>query len=258
MRAGLSVLVGLLVVATVAVPGGFALATTVATPGLHLSDAFGSTAVSSYNWAGYAATGANGTVTKVSGAWVQPAVTCSSGQSLAAFWVGIDGFNSGTVEQDGSLAWCSGGVATYYVWWETYPANAVQTWATISAGDHISASVTYHASSGMFTMALKDTTSGGSWTKSSANHGALESSAECIAERPAGASNSSGLYALSKFKTEKFTSCKATIAGTSGGIGTFTSYAITMVSYPSGTRTLASVSGLTGNSKFTVTWHHAS
>jgi hypothetical protein len=259
MRGWLSVLVGLAVVATVAVPSGLGMAAAVAAPGLHLGAVWGQSSSSAYNWAGYAATGGTGSVTQVTGSWNQPSVTCGKGTTLAAFWIGIDGYTSSTVEQDGTLAQCSHGTATYYSWWETYPANAVQTWATIKAGDSFTSTVTYNSAAGTFTMSLKDTTSGTSWSKTSSNSGASENSAECIAERPAGASNSSGLYALSKFGTMTFSTCGATISGTTGGIGTFSTVtAITMVSYPSGTRTLATVSSLSSNTKFTVTWKHAS
>jgi hypothetical protein len=258
MRGWLSVLVSLAVVATVAVPAGFALAASPAPPALHLGPVWGAS-TSSYNWAGYAATGSTGSVTSVTGTWTEPSVTCKSGTTLAAFWIGIDGYSSSTVEQDGTLAQCSHGSATYYSWWETYPANAVQTWASISAGNSFSASVTYNSAAGTFTMSLKDTTTGTSWSHTSANSGAMENSAECIAERPAGASNSSGLYALAKFGTMTFGTCSATISGSTGGIGTFSTVtSISMVSYPSGSRTLASVSALSSSTKFTVTWKHAS
>jgi hypothetical protein len=259
MRGWLSVLVGLAVVATVAAPGGFALATTVAAPPLHLGPAWASSSSSAYNWAGYAATGATGSVTKVTGSWTQPSVTCKKGTTLAAFWIGIDGYTSSTVEQDGTLAQCSHGSATYYSWWETYPANSVQEWAAISAGNAFTSSVTYNTAANTFTMKLTDTTTGASWSKTSANSGAEENSAECIAERPAGADNTSGLYALAKFTTATFATCIATISGSTGGIGTFgTVTSITMVSYPSGSRVLASVSALTSDTEFTVTWKHAS
>jgi hypothetical protein len=260
MRGWLCLLVSLSVVATVAAPGGFALAASLGTGGAHLAPAWATPSSSSaYNWAGYAATSGSGTVTQVTGTWTEPSVTCPRGTTLAAFWIGIDGYSSSTVEQTGTLAQCYHGSATYYAWWETYPANAVQTFATISAGNHFDAWVNYSSSSGAFTMTLKDTTSGTTWSKTSTNSGASESSAECIAERPAGASNSSGLYALAKFGSMSFSSCTATISGTSGGIGGFsTVYAITMVSYPSASRTLATVSTLTSNSAFTVTWKHAS
>src|SRR5215467_11203890 len=53
----------------------------------------------STNWSGYAAT--TGTYTSVSASWIQPAGNCPSwfGSQYAAFWVGLDGFSSSTVEQ---------------------------------------------------------------------------------------------------------------------------------------------------------------
>jgi hypothetical protein len=67
-------------------------------------------------------------------------VSCTSQTSLAAFWVGIDGCSSSSVEQDGTLAECYGGAAYYYTWWEMYPANAIQVVGqTLRAGDSITA-----------------------------------------------------------------------------------------------------------------------
>jgi hypothetical protein len=261
MHRWLAILVSVAVVATVAVPTAAVLVSVPATHGSPFGGVLaGISSSSAYNWAGYAESSGTGTVTKVTATWTQPAVTCpTKGTTLAAFWIGIDGYSSSTVEQDGTLAQCTHGTASYYSWWETYPANAVQTWATIHSGDKFSASVTYSSSTGKFTMALTDTTTSTSWSKTSTNSGASENSAECIAERPAGASNASGLYALADFGTASFGSCTATVSGTSGGIGTFsTVYEITMVNYSSGTRDLAVPSSLTGNSAFTVTWKHAS
>jgi hypothetical protein len=260
MHRWLCLLLSLAFVASVAAPSGIALASVRAnSPALWANVLAAPGNSSAYNWAGYAESSGTGTVTKVTGAWTEPSVSCSTGTTYAAFWIGIDGYSSNTVEQDGTLAQCYHGVASYDAWWETYPANAVQTFATVHAGDKFTAKVTYNSATGKFTMSITDQTSGTTWTKVSKNSGASENSAECIAERPAGASNSSGLYALAKFGTVSFTSCKATVSGSTGGIGTFsTVYEITMVSYPSGTRTLASPSALTGNSAFTVTWKHAS
>ena len=53
-------------------------------------------------------------------------MTCTSATSLAAFWVGIDGYSSSSVEQDGTLVECYRGTAYYYTWWEMYPTNAIQ------------------------------------------------------------------------------------------------------------------------------------
>ncbi len=60
----------------------------------------------------------------------RPAASCTSTTSLAAFWVGIDGYSSGSVEQDGTLVECYRDVAYYYTWWEMYPTNAIQVVGT--------------------------------------------------------------------------------------------------------------------------------
>src|SRR5262249_45222375 len=57
----------------------------------------------SRTWGGYAVTGATGSATDFQGSWIVPAVTCSGGPNqYASMWVGIDGFNSNTVEQTGT------------------------------------------------------------------------------------------------------------------------------------------------------------
>jgi hypothetical protein len=62
------------------------------------------TSVSSSNWVGYAATGAAGSFTSVSASWTQPTASCATGSQYAAFWVGLDGYTSKTVEQIGTEA----------------------------------------------------------------------------------------------------------------------------------------------------------
>src|SRR5437899_12002115 len=73
----------------------------------------------SSNWSGYAATG--GGFQTVSANWTQPTATCGATATYSSFWVGIDGDGSGTVEQTGTSADCSGGGAKYYAREEMYP-----------------------------------------------------------------------------------------------------------------------------------------
>jgi hypothetical protein len=81
----------------------------------------------STNWSGYVDTNSGGhTYSEVSGNWTEPTATCTSTNSDAAFWVGLDGFTSATVEQAGTLAVCGDGTASYYTWWEMYPTDALQ------------------------------------------------------------------------------------------------------------------------------------
>lgn len=225
----------------------------------------------SYNWAGYANYNQpTGGVTKVSGAWVQPAVTCpATGTQYAAFWVGIDGYSSATVEQTGTLAICHAGVASYYAWWELYPTNAIQviTTMTVSPGDHLSASVVFHPVPNDFTMTIKDLTAATMFSVTAAQAAvyapyALENGAECIIERPAEIS-SSGVFTLlhlADFGTVTFSSCMSTVSGTSGGVGLFVPSAlIYMVGLKSTTTHviyLASPGGPTNFNRwsFTTTW----
>src|SRR5438445_5364642 len=77
----------------------------------------------STNWSGYAVTGASGSVSDAKGSWTVPAIqgTCPGTNQYSSFWVGIDGFSTGTVEQTGTDSDCQNGVPTYYAWYEFYP-----------------------------------------------------------------------------------------------------------------------------------------
>ena len=79
-----------------------------------IGHSFSRNASQSTNWSGYAATGR---FTSVSATWTEPAGHCTSATRYASFWVGLDGFNSNTVEQTGSDVDCSGGSPVYYSWY---------------------------------------------------------------------------------------------------------------------------------------------
>jgi hypothetical protein len=106
--------------------------------------------------------------------------------------VGIDGYTSGTVEQTGIAgSWDdSTATATYNAWWEMYPRVSTTIRSmTISAGDSITASVTYDGG-GSFTLSIADNTTGQAFsTTASAPVGgpnvASRNSAEFIVERAA-------------------------------------------------------------------------
>ncbi len=213
----------------------------------------GSTWSNATNWAGYAALPGKDTVTKASAAWVEPTASCTSATSYAAFWVGIDGANTDSVEQTGTAVECLGGVAFYWAWWELFP-NPMETISkiTVSPGDHFSASVTYTPSH-TFSMKIRDVTTGISVAKAGTLPSAKRADAECIAERP---SVDDALTALAPFGSVKFSSCTATVSGTSGGIGTFAPlWRIDMVS---GTTVLAKTGALSNDTSFKVTWEDSS
>ena len=203
------------------------------------------TKVESTNWAGYAASGSNGSFTTVSAKWTQPTVKCSSTDTYSVFWVGLDGFNSTTVEQDGSAGFCQGGSPVYFAWYEVYPKEPiVEINKPVAAGDSFSASATA-LSKTSFKLVVSDTTQKWTFTTKQTLTGALLSSAEVIAEAPA---NSSGILPLANFGTVHFTA--SMVNGKS--IGSFSPDEITMVT--SGGTVKAQPSALSGGTAFTVTW----
>jgi hypothetical protein len=134
---------------------------------------------------GYVDTNSAGNTYKEASAhWVQPAITCTSADTSAAFWVGIDGYSSDTVEQAGTEAVCEDGSAEYLTWWEMYPGPVQIVGETVRAGDHITVSVSRSGTE--YTLALTDaTTAGNGFTVSQACSACANSSAEWI-EEPTG------------------------------------------------------------------------
>jgi Peptidase A4 family len=216
-----------------------------------------STATSSYNWAGYAdVSSTNGTFTKVSGAWTVPSVTCTKEDRITSDWVGLDGFASSTVEQDGTVSQCFEDTAVYYTWYEMYPAGTIAVGTSVAPGDKIAASVTRSGSS--YTLAVTDSTN----TTNSFSHKAtcatttcLATSAEWIAERPA---YSIGIAPEAQFSNVPFSASSETAAGKTSTISGYsgTNYRITTID-ATGTYDIATVSGLTGGNAFSASWKNS-
>ena len=200
----------------------------------------------STNWSGYAVTGGTGAFTSISASWTEPTGTCSGSAKYSSFWVGLDGYNSSTVEQTGSEVDCSGRTAEYYSWYEMYPAYPVNFSNTVRPGDHFTGSVTFNGGSS-YTLKLSDTTRGWSHTINASLSGAANSSAEVIAEAPC-CTASGGILPLAHFSPVTFTS--ASVNGSP--IGNFSPTQIIMVN-SSGTAK-DSVSSLSGGNSFTVSW----
>ncbi len=210
--------------------------------------------VTSLNWAGYASTGT--TFKAVVGSWTEPLVNCApASNGAAAFWVGLDGYNSSTVEQAGTIAICTNGHPTYYDWWEMYPKNAVQLVHTVSPGDQMRASVTY--SSNSYTLKVTDSThSSSSFTTTQTCSGTCRrSSADWIVEAP----SSGGILPLPNFGQITFKSASATSnAGHTGPINdrAWTAHRITMVNGNNQVKASTSKLNSMGNG-FTVKWVRA-
>lgn len=215
------------------------------------------TAESTFNWAGYAdSSKTHGAFTKVSGAWTVPSVTCTAEDRITSDWVGLDGFTSSTVEQDGTVSQCFEGRAVYYTWYEMYPANTIAVGTTVAAGDKIRASVSRSGSA--YTLAVTDSTRGAnSFTRHAtcATTTCLDTSAEWIAERPA---YSIGIVPEAQFATVPFSAASETAGGRTSTISGYsgTNFDITTID-ATGSYDIASVSGLTGGNAFKATWRNS-
>lgn len=213
------------------------------TPGF-IAHGFGieNATVTSTNWAGYAATGS--TYTSVSTTYTQPSVSCSGRSgTYAAFWVGLDGYNSSTVEQTGTMAYCSGSTAEYVGWYEMYPQGSNDYTNTVKAGDTIFESVTFSGTS-TYKLVLEDETRG--WTKTTtvSASGDARSSAEVIAEAP----YSGGVLPLADFGTVTFNG--SLVNGSN--LSSFSPTAINMVSSSGAAE--ATTSAFSGDN-FHITWN---
>ena len=164
----------------------------------------------STNWSGYAATGGSGAFSSVSASWTEPAANCSanrrrSSDQYAAFWVGLDGFSSNSVEQTGTDSDCVGRTPDYYGWYEMYPANPVYFGNPVAPGDQMSASVTFSGTE-TYTLVLKDSTRGWTQTITQNEAGLARSSAEVITEAP---SSNTGVLPLADFGTVNYAGATA-------------------------------------------------
>jgi hypothetical protein len=205
-------------------------------------------AAQSTNWSGYAAT--TGTYTSVSASWTEPTGTCSGSAKYSSFWVGLDGYNSSSVEQTGSEVDCSGSRAVYYAWYEMYPDVSHSYSNTVRPGDQFHASVTYTGSN-HFSLFIQDITRGWSHTTTGTLAGAPRSSAEVIVEAPC-CTASGGILPLANFGTVNITGSLAngSALGNAGGVTE-----ITMVNNSGQAKDR--VSSLSGGENFSATWLRA-
>lgn len=223
----------------------------------HVAAIKGLTQVQYYNWSGYANDHSGGlTYTSVSATWSQPGVTCPKDEDLiVVFWVGLDGFTTNTVEQDGTLAWCFRGTALYYSWWEMFPTNNIQiVGSTVAPNDAITALVSFAA--GNYNLKLTDTTHpANSFTKSAkcgAGQKCLNQSAEWIVETPGG---TRGLWPWPNFGTWKLANAKVTAGKTHGVIDSFPDDEITIVDTDSNSLATTGALNAAGNA-FADAWKY--
>jgi hypothetical protein len=200
--------------------------------------------------------------TNAKASWHVPEVNCSkTPNTYSAFWVGLDGWTDGTVEQNGTSSDCNGTTPVYYAWYEFFPEGSVLIKdVPVSPGDVISAEVSYNGSE--FTLYIKNETTGKSHSRTKALAGAKRSSAEWIAEAPC-CTSGGGILPLADFGKANFGEDKtgisdtnyATDKSTSGRISAFGSHVeeVTMVSSKNVVEAVPTALTKDGTS-FTVAW----
>jgi Peptidase A4 family len=218
----------------------------------------GSTTVS-LNWSGYAVTSKK-LFTYVHTTFVQPAITCTGvADQWTSNWSGLDGYNSDSVEQDGTFAHCGGAdnmTPKYEAWYEMYPANSVSVFA-VHPGDIIDSSVSY--SGGEFTLTISDLSTGKTSGTTAACTTCARTSAEWIIERPELCNNAGTkcfLTELADFGTSTMSGDEAQLTGGNvKGVNGFNNIPIDMVDPVSGGGfiSLDTVGPISGKS-FTATW----
>src|SRR5579871_951959 len=110
--------------------------------------------VSSGNWSGLAEAGS--TYTAVSAAWTVPTLQSTPSPSVSSSWIGIDGYSNSNLIQTGTEQDVSGGVGSYYAWWEILPAPETYI-GGVNPGDHMTADI-FHVSGTTWTIDISDTT----------------------------------------------------------------------------------------------------
>lgn len=178
----------------------------------------------STNWGGYVQCqlmqsgscvnpGGGNNITAVSGSWiVNSLASTSTSTEYAASWVGIGGWGTSDLVQEGIIGEATSTGATYYeAWWEMLPAFSNPVFLspdpTISAGDQVYASVEYGGlNSGgyqLWQFTIEDETTASSWTGTevcgSTCYGSSFSTADWIQESPEVGSSLAQIPAFSSF-----------------------------------------------------------
>jgi Peptidase A4 family len=246
---------------------GFHLVTNARLPRTLLPHLASNATVDSQNWSGYAAVAKKNVALRYAQTtFTVPNVNCtqveigSGGQTYAAEWVGLDGFNSQTVEQTGVDSFCNSttGAATNQAWYEMFPLDPV-VFSGVNPGDTIFVAVYYDSSTKQYQLTLKDETTGSTMeTNQPCPSGSAcdRNSAEVIEEDPGG--SVAGGINLADFGTASFNTSHVTardgLRGTLSPSKLWTSTEIIMQD-PSG-EDMATPSALTnGGANFNVTFN---
>jgi Peptidase A4 family len=205
-------------------------------------------AATSHNWSGYAAT--NGTFTGVSGTWTVPQPSSSSATTgVGATWVGIGGVSSQDLIQAGTQDVTSGGQHQFQSWIEMLPAASQQVPLAVAPGNSVTVSIIESGpGSGTWQISLKNTTTGQTY-QTSAQYTSSQSSAEWIEEAPAsGNGRSTTILPLDNFGTISFTGATTVDNGQTADLAQSGAKSITMLNSANQALAVPSTIGSDGSS----------
>jgi hypothetical protein len=228
-----------------------------------------------FNWSGYADTNhtSAGDFRDIAATWHVPEIVgggCSSGTfatgaGYAAFWLGLDGDGSGTVEQAGTISECFEGTQYYWDWYEMYPSGSIAV-DNVSPGDQISAYADYTGKYWLLSLIDNTNDTGFAELESCPSGSACDNySAEVVAEAPSGCESSStqscrphGYYYMPDFGTVNFYGISDASFNRGGSLASseFGPTNLTMVG--SSGDVLAKVTSAWSNDGFTDSWKASS
>jgi hypothetical protein len=160
--------------------------------------------------------------------------------------VGLDGDTSGTVEQTGTDADCSGSTPQYYAWYEMYPKFPINLSGTVRPRGQADG-VGDDQRVGQLHLKITDSTQGWSNTTTARLKSAKLASAEVVAEAP---SSCGGVLPLANFGTVNFTGASA------NGVSLDKLPNLDPITMASGSTVKAQPSGISSGA-FSVTWKHS-
>lgn len=187
-----------------------------------------SASMTSTNWAGYAIT--SNDVTSISASWTIPKIQCANtvgGNTVTqglSVWIGFDGLSTtGIPEQVGTISSCLNGSPSYLSWEEDPTTGAGQANHSVialreelSAGDHITASITYLGNN-RFQLKIADSDVSDSRTFNVIITNAPRLSAEWIVEAFTNV-NTQTQVTLPSFQPITFSDCSAAVNNAAGSI----------------------------------------
>jgi hypothetical protein len=214
----------------------------------------------SANWAGYVVQTSfmspdTQAIDAIEAVWNVPAVDCSgvgTGDYAAAFWIGIDGFSSKSVEQIGTDSDCVTGVPVYYAWYELYPRDSVTLDIPLTPEDEVHATITYIGNQ-QFRFSLQDITSGQNISITETSTIAERVSAEWIAEAPV---YKHKILPLSDFGPVSFLNASVTVKGKKGFIQNDQWEYRTVLMESADGVIKATPTGLLNRDSFAIIWEH--